>query len=114
MLRKGLRESSPEAETFGLEEAIAKISTKVMSPKTEDLSGLTDLTPNEIFSLSYLSIYAEVFGSEIIKAWIEEFKRNRISRLRTGRKEGLMLGVGAKEDEKVKGRGLGDFFNSFK
>jgi hypothetical protein len=114
-LRKGLREKMPEASVFGMEEALAKISTSLMEAGDESLFSITDITPEEVFKLSFLISFANKVGSELMIEWINDFLRLRISRLRMGRKEMLMLGVGTRDYSEKKGRsGISDLFSGLK
>jgi len=110
MLKKSLREKAPESDVFGLEEALAKISTKLMSPEDIDLLALSDLTPDEIFGVPLLQAYADVFGSTIMNNWTKRFLKGRISRFRKGRGEGLVLGIGQKQEQQKRSSGIKDLF----
>lgn len=117
MLRKSLRDKEPTVSSIiGLEEALAQLSMEFMNPTTEDkLFTITDITPQEIFGISTLMSLAETFNSELMRNWVNNFLRLRISRFRMGRKELLMLGSGIKETgERRKRASLDSLFSGFK
>lgn len=104
VIRKGLREKMPEATVFGMEEALAKISTSLMEAGDDSLFSITDITPDEVFGLSFLLSLADKTDSKLIPEWVRIFCKLRMSRLRLGRKEMLMLGIGTREHGEKKGR----------
>lgn len=79
---------------------------ELMRPEGEKLFTVTDVTPSEIFGLSTLMCYANVFKSNVISKWIHNFLLLRISRLRMGRREFLLLSTGIKEIAEEKKRGV--------
>lgn len=90
---------------------MAKLSIELMKPEGEKLMTLSDLTPEEIFGISTLLSYAEMFKSDVIKGWVKNFLLLRISRLRLGRKEPIALGMGMHDTSERKGRkSIGDLF----
>jgi len=107
------REKKDEhAEIFGIEEAMAKVNLELMNPKEDKLKTLSDVTPQEVFGLSILATYANIFNSSVISNWIQEFLQLRISRLRLGRREFVSLGTGMSEyaQQKKKAKGTGELF----
>lgn len=105
------RKEAPDSQVFGTEEALAKISMELLSPTGDKLMTVTDLTPEEIFSLAYLNRIATIFKSKVMKEWVREFMLMRISRFRRGRQEFLLLGTGIREigDRKKRGK-VADIF----
>lgn len=100
------KQETPEPTVFGVEEAMARIALEQMKPEGEKLKTVTDVTPEEIFALSALLRYADLFDSTIMKKWVEDFMRLRISRWRLGRKENLLTVTGIREvTEERKRRG---------
>lgn len=101
------REKDKEhSEIFGIEEAMAKINLELMNPIADKLKTLSDVTPQEVFGVSILATYANIFNSSVINNWIKEFLQLRISRLRLGRREFVALGTGMSEyAERKKSRG---------
>lgn len=91
--RKELKDSS-KTDIVGLDEALAKISLELMNPEEEKLFTVTDVTPEEVFGIASLLAYADMVGSEKIKAWLKYFLLLRVSRFRTGRKEFMLIGSG--------------------
>jgi hypothetical protein len=105
------RSETPESTVFGTEEALAKISMELLEPTGKKLMTVTDLTPEEIFGLAYAKRIAALLDSDLMKNWIDDFMMMRISRLRRGRQEFLLLGTGIKEaSERRKGTKVGDIF----
>lgn len=95
---------------------MAKIALELLNPQGEKLYTVTDVTPEEIFGVSTLNEYARIFKSKAIKEWVHTFLLLRISRLRMGRKEFLMLGSGMKEmieERRRKGK-VSDLFAGMK
>jgi hypothetical protein len=112
-----LRERKEEHnEIFGIEEAMAKVNLELMNPIGNKLKTLSDVTPAEVFGISVLNIYQNLFDSKVIKDWIEDFLQLRISRLRLGRREFVSLGTGMSEyaHEKKRGSKGGDLFAGLK
>jgi hypothetical protein len=113
-LRRSIRESNPESQVFGIDEALAKISTQLMTPTKDNVFTISDITPEEVFGLSVLSTYADKFESKTVEKWIESFLLLRVSRLRLGRKELLMLGSGLRQQNEAKKGGTADLFMGLK
>lgn len=109
-LRKSIRESTPESQIFGIDEALAKISTQLMTPTKDNIYTISDITPEEVFGLSVLSTMAKKFDSKMIQDWIDNFLLLRVSRFRLGRKELLMLGSGMRQQTEQKKGGTADLF----
>jgi len=107
---------SPTGEVFGTEEALARIMMEMLKPDDIRLFTVSDVTPEEIFGLSTILQYANIFNSDAIRNWIKSFLLLRISRYRFGRDEFIMLGSGIKEflEIKKKGSKLSDLFSGFK
>jgi hypothetical protein len=115
VLRKSIRENAPDSEVFGLDEALAKMSIELMKPEKDKLYTLSDVTPEEIFGLSTILSYAEIFDSKLIKAWVKNFLLLRISRLRLGRKEHILLGSGMRDSSEKTGRkSITDLFSGLR
>jgi len=107
---------TPESTVFGTEEALAKISMELLSPTGDKLFTVTDLTPEEIFQIAYMRRMADIFDSDMIREWLREFMLLRISRMRRGRQEFLLLGTGIRElSARKKGSGdVGSIFAGLK
>lgn len=103
---------TPESTVFGPEEALAKISMELLNPQDDKLMTVTDLTPEEIFGIAWLKMMARKFGSDIVEDWCKDFMLMRISLLRKGRQEFLLLGTGIREagQRKRGGGGVQDLF----
>jgi hypothetical protein len=110
--REKLKDTTKGGEIVGLDEALAKISLELMNPEEEKLLTVSDVTPEEIFGLSTLLCYAKIFRSTLIEGWIKNFLLLRISRMRIGRKEFLILGsgLGVVSDAKGKSKSVKDLF----
>jgi hypothetical protein len=107
---------APSSEVFGTEEALAKIAMELLKPEGEKLLTVTDVTPEEIFGLPTLLSFSDYFKSKLIKDWIRNFLLLRISRLRMGRREFILLSTGIKEVAEARKRGgrIGDLFAGLK
>jgi hypothetical protein len=81
-----------------------------MTPTEENLFTITDVTPEEIFAIAVLLGYAKKFNSTIAVKWVDDFLLLRISRLRIGRKELLMLGSGMRREAERKRGSATDLF----
>jgi hypothetical protein len=99
------REDTTESEVFGTEEALAKISLELINPISKKLFTVTDVTPSEIFGIPTILAFAEKFKSKISKDWIENFLLLRISRLRIGRTEFVVILSGIREFAELKKKG---------
>jgi hypothetical protein len=91
---------------YGTEEALAQIFIQLLEPQGANLQTVSDVTPQEIFGLSVLKSYSTIINSGIMSNWVEDFLRLRVSRMRIGRKELILLGSGIREylDNKSKGK----------
>jgi hypothetical protein len=106
------REDTRESEVFGTEEALAKISMELLSPVDKKLYTVTDVTPSEIFGMPTLMALAGLFKSDIAKDWVEDFLLLRISRLRAGRTEFVVVLSGIREFAEMKKKGkIGDLYS---
>jgi hypothetical protein len=114
ILRKSLRDKTPEASVYGLEESLAKIATSMMEADENALFSVSDITPEEVFGLSFLLRFANKSGSKEIEKWVVDFLRLRISRLRLGRKEMMMIGIGSRESSEKKRSNITDLFSGLK
>jgi hypothetical protein len=85
-----------------------------MSPTKNNIYTISDITPEEVFGISVLSSFAKKFKSELVQQWIEDFLLLRVSRLRFGRKELLMLGSGMKQTSESKKTTAGDIFGGMR
>ena len=105
------REDTRESEVFGTEEALAKISMELLSPVEKKLFTVTDVTNSEIFGLPTLMAFNTMFDSTIGNVWVEDFLLLRISRLRAGRTEFVVVLSGIREFAEMKKKGkIGDMF----
>jgi hypothetical protein len=97
-----------ERGVIGPEEAIARIGLELLYAQGEELKSLSDLTPKEVFYLSVLTNIAEFYNSNVMKNFIDNFLKFRISRMRLGRKEMLIFATGLREatEEIKKGRSV--------
>jgi hypothetical protein len=107
-----IRDQKKDMEIFGVEEALAKISTELLNPSEQKLFTVTDVTPNEIFLFPLLKILGDRFKSASVPDFIKTFLLLRISRLRLGRKEFVLMSSGLREigEDKKRKTGLKDFF----
>lgn len=105
-----------EAEVFGSEEALAKISMELLDPSDRKLFTVTDVTPEEIFGLSVLNRFADKFDSDVMHDWVEDFCLFRISRLRAGRNEFVVINTGLREfgEMRKKGSDIRNVFSGLK
>jgi hypothetical protein len=68
--------------------------------------------PSEIFALPSLMGIGKMFGSSVIEKWVKEFLLLRISRLRAGRTEFVIVLSGIREFAEMKKKGkVGDLFS---
>jgi hypothetical protein len=109
-LRKSRREETPESQVFGIDEALAKISTQLMTPTKDNIFTISDITPEEVFGIAILLSYAKKFGSSIIQNWVDDFLLLRVSRMRLGRRELLALGTGLRQESEKKRGSTVDLF----
>lgn len=109
ILRKSIRDEAPESQIFGIDEAIAKISTQLMTPTKNNIYTISDVTPEEIFGIALILEMGDKFNSKIIKKWVDNFLMLRVSRLRLGRKELMMIGTGMRQQEERK-KGTSNLF----
>lgn len=106
------REDTRESEVFGTEEALAKISMELLDPAEKKLFTVTDVTPSEIFGMPTLLRLTDIFKSTIGKDWVEDFLLLRISRLRAGRTEFVVVLSGIREFAEMKKKGkIGDLYS---
>jgi hypothetical protein len=112
-----LKRKEPEAAStvFGTEEALARIAMELLEPSGDKLYTVTDVTPEEIFSIAVINRYATLFKSSMMENWVNDFLKLRISRFRLGRREFLLLAAGIKESEEAKKKGkVTDLFAGLK
>lgn len=109
-LRKSIRDETPESQVFGIDEALAKISTQLMTPTSDNIFTISDITPEEVFGLSFMLRFAGRFKSSMVEGWVNDFLLLRVSRLRMGRKELMMLGSGMRQQSEKKKGGTQDLF----
>jgi len=104
-----------ENEITGTEEALARIISNLGELSEKTIDTMTDVTPEEVFYLSWLESTSDVFDSSLVKKFINKFKTLRVSRLRLGRKEAVLLGAGIREFGKMdkKKVTIGDLFGGF-
>jgi len=110
-LRKSIRDETPESQVFGIDEALAKISTQLMTPTQDNIFTISDITPEEVFGLSFMLRFASKFKSHMVEDWVTEFLLLRVSRLRLGRKELILLGSGIRQQSEKKKGGVQDLFS---
>lgn len=103
VLKRG--EDIKETEVFGTEEALAKISMEMLDPSASKLLTVTDVTPQEIFSIPSMYALGRIFKSDLANNWIKEFLLLRISRLRAGRTEFVIVLSGIREFAEMKKKG---------
>jgi hypothetical protein len=62
----------------------------------------------EVFYITALTNIAEIYDSDAMKNFIDNFLKFRISRMRLGRKEMLIFGTGLREatEEAKRGKGM--------
>ena len=94
-----------ESEVFGTEEALAKISMELLEPRDEKLFTVTDVTATEIFGLPTMMELGKIFKSKLSENWIKDFLLLRISRLRAGRTEFVIVLSGIREFAELKKKG---------
>lgn len=94
-----------ESEVFGTEEALAKISMELLQPAGEKLLTVTDVTPTEIFGIPTMMELGKMFRSKLSENWIKEFLLLRVSRLRAGRTEFVIVLSGMREFAELKKKG---------
>jgi len=110
VLRRGLRDQTPDAEVFGIDEALARIATQLMEAGDRSVMSVSDVTPEEIFGLSYVLMLSNKIGSDLLEDWVKNFLKLRISRLRLGRKELILLGAGATDAQRRGKQNVSDLF----
>jgi hypothetical protein len=85
-----------------------------MTPTKDNIFTISDITPEEVFGVALLLSYAKKFNSNLIQNWVDDFLLLRVSRMRLGRKELLMLGTGIRqESEKKRGSSI-DLFQGLR
>jgi hypothetical protein len=94
-----------ESEVFGTEEALAKISMELLEPVKDKLLTVTDVTATEIFGLPTMMELGKLFKSKLVDNWIRQFLLLRISRLRAGRTEFVIVLSGMREFAELKKKG---------
>lgn len=85
-----------------------------MTPTKNNIFTISDITPEEVFGISILSSFAEKFNSKLVTDWIENFLLLRVSRLRLGRKELLLLGSGLRQQNEAKKTTASDLFGGMR
>jgi len=106
------REDTRESEIMGTEEALARISMELIEPFEDKLKTVSDVTNSEIFGMPTLLAFAEMFDSDVAKIWVRDFLLLRISRLRAGRTEFVVILSGIREFAEMKKKGkISDVFN---
>jgi hypothetical protein len=110
-----VRKETPSPEIVGTEEALARIALEMLKPEGEKLYTVTDVTAQEIFGITKMLRYANIFKSKIIQEWAKDFLLLRISRFRLGRREFIILGTGIKEvAEAKKGKKITDLYQGLR
>lgn len=104
---------SGKTKVYGTEEALARIFLELLNPSDSNVKSISDVTPEEIFYLAVLGSYQKLFNSNIMKEWMVDFLKLRISRLRLGRKELVLLGSGIRDFIEGKGKGKVRFQDLF-
>lgn len=88
---------------------------ELLNPSGDKIYTVTDVTPQEIFGIATINRFGKLFKSKVIEDWVREFLLMRISRLRMGRREFMLLATGIKEVEERKRRGkVRDLFAGLK
>jgi len=114
-MQKKLRDETVDSSVFGTEEATAKLMMGFERPEGEKLFTLSDVTPTEIFGLNLIMNYGDKLYSKVTDGWVRNHLLLRISRLRIGRKEDILLMTGIVERSEKKGKGkLQDLFSGLK
>ena len=110
----GIREKlDAKSRVYGTEEALAQIFLELLNPSDENISTISDVTPEEVFGLATMSSYQKIFDSTLLNKWIVDFLKFRVSRLRLGRKELVLLGGGIREYVEGKGKSKVRFSDLF-
>jgi hypothetical protein len=52
-MKSDFRTKTSDKDVFGIEEALAKLSLELMNPEEQKIFTTSDITPREIFFLSY-------------------------------------------------------------
>jgi len=112
MAQKDLREQAPDTTVFGVEEATARMLQGFEAPEGEKLQSLSDVTPTEVFGLNLIKQFGEIFNSKVTEGWIKNHLLFRISMLRMGRKEDILIATGLREGIETK-RGKGKITDLF-
>jgi len=99
------RRDTPETEVLGTEESLAKISLELLEPKDDKLLTVTDITPTEGFGIPTIMAFSKIFKSTLSEKWIKNFMLLRISRLRSGRTEFVIILSGMREYSELKKKG---------
>jgi len=99
------RKDVAESEVFGTEESLAKISLELLDPKDDKLLTVSDITPIEGFGIPTMMSLGKIFNSDLSKEWIRNFLLLRISRLRSGRTEFVIILSGMREYADLKKKG---------
>jgi hypothetical protein len=94
-----------ESEVFGTEESLAKISLELLDPKDDKLMSVTDVVPTECFAIPSMIALGKIFNSTLSDKWIRNFMLLRISRLRSGRTEFVIILSGMREYADLKKKG---------
>jgi len=104
--------SMDKRDVFGTEEALARISLELLEPDDRKLYTVTDVTPKEVFIIPLMKTISEIYGSKMVNEFIEKFLLLRISKLRAGRTEFVIITSGIREFAEIKKKGgkLGDIF----
>jgi len=105
----------PEADVYGREEALAKISMELLKTKKYKKI-LSDLSVDEINVVVSLLTIGKLIQSDLIKNIIDEFLELRVSKDRMGRKEILSfaLSFGLEGETRGRSRGIGSLFAGLK
>lgn len=112
MTKVEFRKKTENKDVFGVEQALAKIGLELLEPEAQKILTTSDLVPKEIFYFSTLLTLAEEIDSELIKIFTEYFLLLRVSRLRLGRKEFVLMLSGLQEAyEKKSKKTISDFFS---
>lgn len=97
MAKEDLRKEVPETTLMGVEEATAKELLAFGEPKGDKLYTQSDITPKEVFALNLIKIFGEKFNSKITDGWLRTHLLLRVSLLRRGRKETMLITTGLRE-----------------
>ena len=105
MAKEDLRRELPETTLIGVDEQTALELKSFFSPTGDKILSLTDVTPIECWGFPLIRAFGKVFSSKVTDDVVKDILLLRISRLRQGRKEEILITTGLREvGEARKGR----------